>query len=84
VHQVCIPWHWGPGRTSEQGVAGDPANDLILLSGDPNVSIQESKAFRCDVRAGRREGETTRKLAGAHGAPDPDPENPEKVAQVKR
>jgi formate dehydrogenase major subunit len=45
-------------------VAGDSANDLIALSGDPNVSIQESKAFRCDVRAGRRRGQTTEKLGG--------------------
>jgi formate dehydrogenase major subunit len=55
VHQVCLPWHWGSFRSSEQGVVGDAANDLIALSGDPNVSIQESKAFRCQVRAGRRE-----------------------------
>jgi formate dehydrogenase major subunit len=54
LHQVLLPWHWGPERTSEQGTAGDAANDLLPLSGDPNVSIQESKAFRCDVRAGRR------------------------------
>ena len=49
---------------------GDSANDLGALSGDPNVSIQESKAFTCDVRAGRRTGETTAKLAGVH-APQP-------------
>jgi formate dehydrogenase major subunit len=55
VHQVCMPFHWGTYRSSEQGVTGEIANDLIAISGDPNVSIQESKAFRCDVRAGRRE-----------------------------
>jgi formate dehydrogenase major subunit len=54
VHQVCMPWHWGEFRSSEQGVTGDSANELVVLSGDPNVSIQETKAFRCDVRAGRR------------------------------
>ena len=43
---------------------GDATNDLGVLSGDPNVSIQEDKAFSCDVRAGRRERETTAKLAG--------------------
>jgi formate dehydrogenase major subunit len=52
VHQVCMPWHWG--SVSALGVTGDAANDLIALSGDPNTSIQESKAFVCDVRAGRR------------------------------
>jgi formate dehydrogenase major subunit len=65
VHQICMPWHWGSHASNEQGVAGDSANDLIAMSGDPNVSIQESKAFRCDVRAGRRRGETTERLAGA-------------------
>ncbi len=54
VHQVCMPWHWGFFTSSEQGVKGDAANDLIPMSGDPNVSIQESKAFRCDIRAGRK------------------------------
>ena len=64
LHQVCMPWHWGTFTASEGGVTGDSANDLIALSGDPNVSIQESKAFRCDVRAGRRREETTARLAG--------------------
>ena len=35
------------------------------LSGDPNVSIQDDKAFTCDVRAGRRQGQSTARLAGA-------------------
>jgi formate dehydrogenase major subunit len=50
VHQVALPWHWGFGGPSP----GDSANDLGSLSADPNVSIQESKAFTCDLRAGRR------------------------------
>jgi formate dehydrogenase major subunit len=51
THQVAMPFHWGfSGR-----VTGDAANDLIALSGDPNVSIEEAKAFTCDVRPGRRE-----------------------------
>jgi formate dehydrogenase major subunit len=61
VHQIAMPWHWGYGGDSR----GDAANDLGVLSGDPNVMIQESKAFSCDVRAGRRSGETTERLAGA-------------------
>jgi formate dehydrogenase major subunit len=59
LHQVALPFHWswaGP-------VTGDAANDLIALSGDPNVVIQESKAFVCDVRAGRS-SRGTRPLAG--------------------
>jgi len=67
VHQMSMPWHWGTYRTSEEGVSGDSANDLIVLSGDPNTSI-EDKTFSCQVRAGRRRRETTAKLAGAHGA----------------
>ena len=64
IHQVCLPWHWGTFKTNPQGVTGDTANDLIAISGDPNTTIHESKAFRCSVRAGRREGETTIRLAG--------------------
>jgi formate dehydrogenase major subunit len=60
LHQVALPWHWGFAG----GSPGDAANDLGVLAADPNVSIQESKAFSCDVRAGRRTGETTEKLKG--------------------
>jgi hypothetical protein len=35
----------------------------VVLSADPNVSIQESKAFVCNVRPGRRKGESTERLA---------------------
>ena len=72
VHQVALPWHWGWVGVS----TGDAANDLIALSGDPNVSIEESKAFTCDVRAGRRTREATEVLRDAHldrhVAPDED------------
>jgi hypothetical protein len=64
VHQVAIPWHWGNYRTSPQGVVGDTANDLIALSGDPNTSI-EDKTFSRQVRAGRRRGQPTERLAHA-------------------
>jgi formate dehydrogenase major subunit len=50
VHQIGLPWHWGQnGLTS-----GDAANELTHLSLDPNVHIQEDKAFACDIRPGRR------------------------------
>jgi formate dehydrogenase major subunit len=62
IHQVALPWHWG----FHGAVTGDVANDLIALSGDPNVTIEESKAFTCDVRAGRRTGEPTERLRDAH------------------
>jgi len=66
VHQIGLPWHWGYAGLTQ----GDSANDLGALSGEPNVSIQESKAFTCDVRAGRREGPSTARLSGA-GSPRP-------------
>ena len=79
LHQVCIPWHFGPYKSNEQGVTGDSVNDLVAMSGDPNVSIHESKAFRCSVRAGRRKGETTERLAGIDTTPEkaaPDRDHP--------
>jgi formate dehydrogenase major subunit len=50
VHQVWLPYHWG----SRGMVTGDSANDLLGITLDPNVLIQESKAGTCDVRSGRR------------------------------
>jgi formate dehydrogenase major subunit len=64
VHQVALPWHWGYAGPDR----GPSANDLGALSGEPNVSIQESKAFLCDVRAGRAARDTAL-LAGVHDAP---------------
>jgi formate dehydrogenase major subunit len=49
-HQVGLPYHWGQrGYTT-----GGAANDLAHMALDPNVHIQEVKAFTCDVRPGRR------------------------------
>jgi formate dehydrogenase major subunit len=50
LHQVGIPYHWGPNGYSQ----GDAANDLTSISLDPNSHIQEVKAFACDIRPGRR------------------------------
>jgi formate dehydrogenase major subunit len=50
LHQVGLPYHWGGNGLSP----GDSVNDLIGLSLDPNVHIQEDKAFACDIRPGRR------------------------------
>ena len=52
----ALPWHWGYAGAGP----GDITNDLGGISGEPNVSIQESKAFTCDVRAGRRTQPSTR------------------------
>jgi len=50
VHQLWLPYHWG----GEGLITGDPANDLIGITLDPNVLIQESKVGTCDIRPGRR------------------------------
>ncbi|NJC73999.1 molybdopterin-dependent oxidoreductase [Planosporangium thailandense] len=50
VHQIWLPYHWGPNGWSR----GDSANDLGGMVLDPNVLIQEGKCGTCDVRPGRR------------------------------
>jgi formate dehydrogenase major subunit len=50
VHQIGIPWHWGPNGLS----TGDAANELVSAALDPNVHIMETKAATCDIRPGRR------------------------------
>jgi formate dehydrogenase major subunit len=49
LHQIGMPFHWGFAGE----VVGAIANDLTAVSGDPNVSMHEAKAFTVDVRAGR-------------------------------
>lgn len=50
-HQIGIPFHWSfAGETT-----GGQANDLTSIMLDPNVSMHETKAFTCNVRAGRLE-----------------------------
>ncbi len=50
LHQVGLPYHWGPNGYS----TGDSANELLHMSLDPNTHIQEAKAFAVDIRPGRR------------------------------
>ena len=50
-HQIGLPYHWGRKGL----VRGDSANDLIAFTADPNVSIQESKAFTADIQPGRKQ-----------------------------
>jgi formate dehydrogenase major subunit len=52
VHQIGLPYHWGVG--SDAVVSGDAANDLLGVTLDPNVQIQESKVGSCDIQPGRR------------------------------
>jgi formate dehydrogenase major subunit len=50
VHQVGLPYHWGPNGV----IRGDAVNDLVSIALDPNVHIPESKAAVCDIQPGRR------------------------------
>jgi formate dehydrogenase major subunit len=50
VHQVGLPYHWGYKGL----VKGDIANDLLVISEEPNVRIMETKALVCNIEAGRR------------------------------
>jgi formate dehydrogenase major subunit len=50
LHQVGMPWHYGPNGLA----TGDSANNLSHLALDPTSHIQETKAFACDIRPGRR------------------------------
>ena len=73
LHQVALPWHWGYGGAS----TGDSANDLLHLSGDPNVNIETTKALTCAVRAGRRRSPATSRVTDApHGTAASDRNHP--------
>jgi len=45
-----LPYHWGGSGL----ITGDSANDLVGITLDPNVLIQESKVGTCDIQPGRR------------------------------
>ena len=51
IHQVGLPYHWGFNGL----VKGDVANDLLVISEEPNVRIMETKALVCDIEPGKRE-----------------------------
>jgi formate dehydrogenase major subunit len=49
VHQIGLPFHWGfQGKST-----GSITNDLTHMVLEPNVSIEEAKAFTCNIRPGR-------------------------------
>ncbi len=50
IHQVGLPYHWGRKGL----VQGDAVNDLLAISQEPNVRINETKAMLCNVQPGRR------------------------------
>ncbi len=49
VEQVGLPYHWGRNGLT----VGDSPNDLVNITTDPNVYIQD-KVGTCDIRPGRR------------------------------
>jgi formate dehydrogenase major subunit len=49
VEQVGLPYHWGRNGITQ----GDSPNDLVNITMDPNVYIQD-KVGTCDIRPGRR------------------------------
>ncbi len=53
VHQIGLPYHWGVGGTGAV-VEGDSANDLLGVTMDPNVYIQNSKYVAGTIIPGRR------------------------------
>jgi formate dehydrogenase major subunit len=68
VHTIGLPYHWG--RTGL--VTGDAVNELIAFVGDPNVSIQESKALTGMIQAGRRSRERRAATGPPLGGPAPE------------
>jgi formate dehydrogenase major subunit len=49
VHQIGLPFHWG----FQGKIRGSITNDLAHMVLEPNVSIEEAKAFMCEIRPGR-------------------------------
>jgi len=49
VHQIALPYHYGTAGL----VGGGAANDLLPISGEPNVTIMEAKACTCNIVLGR-------------------------------
>ncbi len=49
VHQIAMPFHFGTAGP----VKGSSTNDLVPISGEPNVTIMEAKALACNIVPGR-------------------------------
>jgi formate dehydrogenase major subunit len=48
LHQIALPYHFGTAGLVHGGVA----NDLLSISGEPNVTIMEAKALTCNIVPG--------------------------------
>jgi len=51
VETVGVPFHWGFSGL----VKGDSGNDLVAISEEPNVRINETKGILCTIIRGRRQ-----------------------------
>jgi formate dehydrogenase major subunit len=49
VHQIAMPFHFGTAGP----IKGGATNDLVPISGEPNVTIMEAKAMACNIVLGR-------------------------------
>jgi len=77
VHQIAMPFHFG----SAGPVQGSSTNDLVPISGEPNVTIMEAKALACNIVPGRLPRgpafeEWIRKYVPQGGPPNLHPEQP--------
>ena len=77
VHQVALPYHYGTAGA----VRGSAANDLLSISGEPNVTIMEAKALTCNIVPGRlphgaKFTEWLNKYSRQAGRPNLHPEQP--------
>jgi formate dehydrogenase major subunit len=78
LHQVALPYHYGTAGL----VRGSAANDLLSISGEPNVTIMEAKACTCNIVPGRLPrgrafAEFLNKYAPQTGPPVLHPEEPQ-------
>ncbi len=79
LHQVALPYHYGTAGL----VRGSAANDLLSISGEPNVTIMEAKACTCNIvpghlPRGRAFAEFLNKYAPQTGPPVLHPEEPQR------
>jgi formate dehydrogenase major subunit len=70
VHQVALPFHYGTAGL----IRGASANDLLTISGEPNVTIMEAKACTCNIVPGRLpQGRAFAEFLEGHALPDGEP-----------
>ena len=84
LHQVALPYHYGTAGL----VRGSAANDLLSISGEPNVTIMEAKACTCNIVPGRLPrgrafAEFLNKYAPQTGPPILHPEEPQRGARSR-